>query len=210
MVQIAPQRPPGRFGEESVLLSPTELLSRDHALMERLMIVFESVIARVAEGDSSDLRPINRAAALLKEIGAEHHMVDEEELIFPKIEASGSHEDLLKTLRLQHDAGRAIFDRVLELTETGTIESLPELNEMANLCMSFNVMYRAHAAAEETVLFPALYDYATNDEILNIQAILRGQEEGMLKRPEFRRLLDSLAVIEGMAGTSDLNRFTPR
>ena len=210
MVQIAPQKHPGKFGEESVLVSPTELLSWDHAIMERLMIVFESKIASIAEGESRDLRPINHAALMLKEVGANHHMVDEERLIFPKIELSGRYDDLLKTLRLQHDRGRAILDRIIDLTRNSSVKSIAEMNEITHLCLSFTIMYRPHAALEETVIFPALYDFASNDEIMNIQAIIRGEEKGLLQNKEFGRRLDSLAIIEAQAGTSDLSRFTPR
>lgn len=209
MVQVAPQRPPGRFGEETVLISPTEMLSRDHAIAERLILVFESMIARIADGEKSDLRPINMAALMLKEVVAEHHMKDEERLIFPRIEASGQYGDLVKTLRLQHDRGRAIIDRIIDMTQKGSIENLGEMNEMVNLCLSFAIMYRPHAAVEETVIFPALYDFSSNDEILNIEAIMRGEEKGLMKNEQFRRVLDSLAEIEAQAGTADIRRFTP-
>ncbi len=210
MVQIAPQETPGRFGEESVMTSPTEMLSREHALMERLMISIESMIASIANGENMDLRPLHRAAMLMKRVGSEHHMVDEERLIFPKIETSGRHADLLRTLRLQHDKGRAIIDRVIDLTEAGGVDTIGEMNEIVRLCMSFIVMYRSHAAVEETILFPALYDFATNDEIMNIQAIMRGEEEGLMKDQKFHNMMDSLAAIEAVAGTSDISRFTPR
>ncbi|CAJ37406.1 hemerythrin domain-containing protein [Methanocella arvoryzae] len=209
MVQIAPQEPPGRFGKESVMTSPTEMLSRDHALMERLMISIESMIASIANGASMDLRPLNRAALLMKKLGAEHHMSDEERLIFPRIETSGRHEDLLKTLRLQHDRGRAIIDRIIDTTQAGGVDTVGEMNEIVRLCMSFIVMYRSHAAIEETVLFPALYDFASSDEIMNIQAIMRGEEEGLMRDQRFRNMMDSLAAIEAVAGTSDISRFTP-
>ena len=210
MVQIAPQEPPGRFGKESVMTSPTEMLSRDHALMERLMISIESMIANIANGASMDLRPLNRAALLMKKLGAEHHMADEERLIFPRLETSGRHEDLLKTLRLQHDKGRAIIDRIIDTTQAGGVDTVGEMNEIVRLCMSFIVMYRSHAAIEETVLFPALYDFTSNDEIMNIQAIMRGEEEGLMRDQRFRNMMDSLAAIEAVAGTSDISRFTPQ
>jgi hemerythrin-like domain-containing protein len=173
------------------------------------MFVFESMIARIADGENPDLKPINQAALILKELIAEHHMVDEERLIFPKIEASGRYADLLKTLRLQHDRGRAIIDRIIDMTQKGSIENIGSMNEMVNLCLSFAIMYRPHAAVEETVVFPALYDFASNDEILNIEAIMRGEEKGLMENERFRRVLDSLAEIEAQAGTADIRRFTP-
>lgn len=210
MVQIAPQEPPGRFGSESVMVSPTEMLSRDHALMERLMISIESMIARIASGEKMDLRPINMAATMLKEVGSNHHMVDEERLIFPKIETSGRHNDLLRTLRLQHDKGRAIIDRIIDQTTAGSVDTAGEMNEIVRLCISFIIMYRSHAAIEETVLFPALYDFTSNDEIMNIEAIMRGEEKGLMENKRFHKMMDSLAAIEAVAGTADINRFTPQ
>jgi hemerythrin-like domain-containing protein len=210
LVQVTRPGPPGKFGEELPSISPTEILSREHAIMERLMIVLESSIARIADGEEIDLFPVNHAAITIKEFGADHHMVDEEQFIFPKLREAGTMDRLVDTLELQHDKGREIIGRIIDLTRAGHIDDLGRLNELASLCMSFVIMYRPHAAWEETVVFPALYDIATENYIDNINLRMHDEERAIMSDPGLRRLMDNLRKIEKEAGTSELERFTPQ
>lgn len=177
--------------------------------MGRLMIVFESVIARLTEDAGTDLLPVNHAAIMIREVGAGHHMVDEEELIFPKIREAGTMDRLLDTLETQHDRAREMIDGIIDLTRTGSIRDLADINEMANLCMSFVIMYRPHSAWEETVLFPKLYDVATENYIDNLHTRMQSEEHELMSNAGFRRLMANLVKIEEAAGTGDLARFTP-
>lgn len=209
LVQVTRPEPPGKFGEERPSISPTELLSREHAIMERLMIVLESGVARIADGEAVDLFPINHAAITIKTFGTDHHMVDEEQFIFPKLLEAGTMDSLIDTLELQHDKGREIIGRIIEMTRAGHLDDLGQLNELAGYCMSFVIMYRPHAAWEETVVFPALYDIATENYIDNIKMRMRDEERSLMSDPGLHRLMDNLRKIEKAAGTSELGRFTP-
>ncbi len=209
LVQVTRPEPPGKFGEELPTISPTELLSREHAIMERLMLVIESGVARIASGEVVDLFPINHAAITIKVFGADHHMVDEEQFVFPKLREAGTMDSLVDTLELQHDKGREIIGRIIDLTRAGHIDDLGRLNELAKLCMSFVIMYRPHAAWEETVVFPALYEIATENYIDNINLRMHDEERTLMSDPGLHRLMDNLRKIEGAAGTSELGRFTP-
>lgn len=210
LVQVTRPEPPGKFGEELPSISPTEILSREHAIMERLMIVLESEVARIANGEGIDLFPVNHAAITIKAFGADHHMVDEEQFIFPKLREAGTMDSLVDTLELQHDKGREIIGRIIDLTRAGHIEDPGHLNELASLCMSFVIMYRPHAAWEETVVFPALYDISTENYIDNINMRMHEEERALMSDPGMHRLMDNLHKIEKAAGTSELERFTPR
>lgn len=202
-------RPPGEFGEESPLISPTEILAREHAMIGRLMIAMESMIARLVDDPETDLFPINHAAIAIKEFGTEHHMADEEQFIFPKLREAGLLEDLIGTLTVQHERARLMIGRIIALTRAGHVDDLGQRNEIANLCMSFVIMYRAHAAREETVVFPALYDAVTENYIDNIGKRMRDEERGLMSDPGLRKLMDNLRKIEAAAGTAELARFTP-
>ncbi|MGA9141127.1 MAG: hemerythrin domain-containing protein [Methanocella sp.] len=209
LVQVTRPEPPGKFGEELPSISPTEILSREHAIMERLMIVLESEVARIIEGEEVDLFPINHAAITIKTFGADHHMVDEEQFVFPKLRESGTMDKLVDTLEIQHDKGRELISRIIDLTRAGHIDDIAQINELAGLCMSFVIMYRPHAAWEETVAFPALYEIATENYIDNINMRMHDEERTLMSDPGLRRLMDNLRKIEEAAGTSDLGCFTP-
>jgi hemerythrin-like domain-containing protein len=202
-------QPPGGSGEESPLVSPMEILSRGHAIMERLMIAMESIVARLIDDPGTDVFPLNHAAVAIKEFGAAHHMADEERYLFPKLREAGVMERLIGTLEVQHDRARSITDRLITLTCTGHIDDIGQRNEIAELCMGFIVMYRAHAAREETVLFPAFYEVATENYVDNIGMRMRDEERTLMGDPGLRKLMDNLHRIEAKAGTAELARFTP-
>lgn len=210
LVQVTRPQPPGKFGEELPSISPTEILSREHAIMERLMIVLESGVASIVDGGDTDLFPINHAAITIKEFGADHHMVDEEQFIFPKLREAGTMDKLVDTLEIQHDKGRELIGRIIDLTRSGHIDDPGRLNELAGHCMSFVIMYRPHAAWEETVVFPALYDIASENYIDNINLRMHDEERSLMSDPGLRKLMDNLRKIERAAGTADLGSFTPR
>jgi hemerythrin-like domain-containing protein len=210
LVQVTRPEPPGKFGEELPSISPTEILSREHAIMERLMIVLESEVARIANGEDIDLFPVNHAAITIKAFGADHHMVDEEQFIFPKLREAGTMDSLVDTLELQHDKGREIIGRIIDLTRAGHIEDPGHLNELISLCLSFVIMYRPHAAWEETVVFPGLYDISTENYIDNINMRMHEEERALMSDPGLHRLMDNLRKIEKAAGTSELEHFTPQ
>lgn len=199
---------PGKFGEERPLIAPTEILSREHAIIERIMIAMESMIAQLVDDPGIDVFPINHAAVTINEFGALHHMVDEERFLFPKLRVAGVAVSLVDTLQVQHDQGRQMVGRIIELTRERHVADINRAAELADLCMSFVTMYRAHAAWEETVAFPALYDVAPRNYIDDIGRRMRDEERGMMSDVGLRKLMDNLGKIEAAAGTADLARFT--
>jgi hemerythrin-like domain-containing protein len=201
--------PPGKFGEELPLISPTEILSREHAVIERLMIAMESMIARAIDDPAIDLHPVNHAAITIDRFGALHHMVDEERFLFPRFREAGVAVPLIDALQAQHDRGRQMVGRIIELTRPGRIDDLGLRNEVIELCMSFIIMYRAHAAWEETVAFPAFYEIVSRDYVDDAGRQMREEERGLMSDAGLRKLMDNVGQIEAAAGTADLARFTP-
>ena len=201
--------PPGKFGEELPLISPTEILSREHAIIERVMIAMENLVAELIDDPGIDVFPINHAAITINEFGAQHHMVDEEQFLFPKFREAGVAIPLVDTLQAQHDRGRQLIGRIIELTRGRHLDDIGQVNELTDLCMSFMIMYRAHAAWEETVAFPAFYDLVPENYVDNIGRRMRDEEQGMMSDPGLHKLMDNLRQIEEAAGTAELARFTP-
>jgi hemerythrin-like domain-containing protein len=206
---VTKPRPPGKFGEELPFITPTEILSREHAIIERVMIVMESMVARMIDNPGIDVYPINHAAITINEFGAKHHMVDEEKFLFPKFREAGVAIPLVDTLQAQHDRGRLLIGRIIDLTREQHIADVNQAAEVADLCMSFLIMYRAHAAWEETVAFPALYDVVDRNYVDNIGRQMRDEEQGLMSDVGLHKLMDNLAKLEQEAGTADLSRFTP-
>lgn len=208
-IQVSAPRTPGKFGEAPREESIAEMLSTEHAIIERLMSVFEAMIGRACMDSNVDLMPLNHAAIMIKELGPDHHMKFEEDHVFPKFRNAGRLSDLVGVLKQQHDRGASILNSIIDMTRTGRIEDERSLNQLSNLCMSFVVMYRLHAAREETELFPALYDACSNDEMRDLADRMRDYQQKILGDKGLHRLIDKLSEIESVAGTSDLSRFTP-
>jgi hemerythrin-like domain-containing protein len=208
MLAALPQ-PPISLGIESPLISPTEILSREHAILDRLMIAIESLIAGLINNPEADVSHLNLAAITVKDFGAAHHMAFEERYLFPKLRDAGVLEHLIDTLGVQHDRAREILDQIITLTGEGKIGDPDWRNEVVGLCMGFVVMYRAHAAREETVLFPTFYEVVTENFVDNIGMRLRDEERSLAGGTGLGGLMDNLRRIEDAAGTAELQRFTP-
>src|SRR5262249_46375864 len=99
---------------------------------------------------------LQKTAKLFRTFGEEYHEKKlEETYIFPAVKRMGGPAASLPDILVaQHQRGREITDYILAVTkgakvDTGNVESL------AKMLDSFVLMYRHHAAREDTVVFPA-------------------------------------------------------
>ena len=74
----------------------------------------------------------------------------EEEFIFPRFEKAGHDVELTRVLRIQHDAGRALTERILHAAKS--IDAT-ERAELPDILGQFTTMYLPHISREDSVLF---------------------------------------------------------
>lgn len=199
---------PAWASERSMSVSAPEALSREHGMLTRLLLAIDNVVNNAIEDRNTDLSPINSASRAIQAVVADHHMAFEEQNIYPRMEQIDYLNSMTETLEGQHDDARVINKMVLDMTRGGKVKGKSELDELTLLTKSFKEMITAHAAWEETVIFPAMYDLLSERDMSDINKKFLEAEQKLLGNKGIVEIYRNIDDIEEAAGTHDLSMFT--
>lgn len=195
-------------GEEE-MVSPNEDLMREHGLLQRMLIIYDTAMQHFSDLEDFDPALVNQTAYIIRNFIEDYHEKLEEEHVFPRLEKAGRLTDLTAILRNQHQAGRKVTERILFLTKDGKMPEGKELEELINRLRSFNIMYRPHEAREDTVLFPAFKEVVSENEYNSLGEDFEEIEHQKFGQDGFDLMVEKVSDLEKKAGTYDLNKFTP-
>jgi hemerythrin-like domain-containing protein len=164
------QRPEHGFDE------PLGLLSDCHRRIEHFLSVLSTITDRAAGAAlDSALRAELQGALTYFETAAPRHTADEEESLFPRLQASQDPQacaalDLVR--RLEHDHREAenhhaVVDR-LGRQWLDDVLSKDEHDELQQRLARLRALYQAHIAVEDAELFPAAARVLSSNEITEI------------------------------------------
>lgn len=202
------QRNAKEVKEEEV--SPAEDLMREHGVLKRVLLVYEEAIRRI--GARQDVPPdaIKDAANVVRTFIEDYHEKLEEDYLFPRFEKAGQLTDLTAVLRAQHQAGRHVTGRILQLATTQTLKDPQSAGSLRGLLYQFCRMYAPHEAREDTVLFPAFRKLVSRQEYGALGEDFEKKEHELFGEGGFDKMVDRVAAIEKTLGIYDLSQFTPK
>ena len=194
-------------GEE---VTATEDLMREHGVLRRALLVYSETIPKLG-GNPSSLVPdmLQRTAKLFRAFGEDYHEKKlEEAYIFPVLKkAGGPVSGLTDILIEQHQRGRKITDYILAVTHGAKLESKNAV-PLAKALESFVLMYRNHAAREDTIIFPAWKKALTDKEYDEMGEKFEEIEHQQFGEDGFDKAVREIGDIEKALGFSDLAHFT--
>lgn len=191
-------------------ISPAEDLMREHGLFERILLIYEHSIQQFKNSKAIDQQTLNNVAKIVRAFIENYHSKLEEDQVFPRFEKAGKLVELVTILRSQHQAGREITDKVLELTATD--KKLDDKNSgmLANSLKQFINMYRPHIAREDTVLFPAMHDIIPRRDYESLGEQFEDREQELFGQNGFEKTVQQIAEIEKTLGIYELSQFSPK
>jgi hemerythrin-like domain-containing protein len=198
-------------GDEKV--TPGEDLMQEHGVLKRILLVYGEAIRRIDAGPGKqDLppEPVKSAAELVRSFVEDYHEKNEENFLFPRFRQSRKLVDLVDTLYAQHQAGRKVTARIIDLATLPNLRDADKSRELADRMRSFIRMYEVHEAREDTVLFPAFRDMLTKREYDALGEQFEKEEHRHFGADGFDLAVDKIAGIEKQLGIYDLAQFTPR
>lgn len=198
----------GKKSEEEDV-STNEDLMREHGVLKRILIIYDEAANRLKNGTAVNLSLLNRSATLIKTFIEDYHEKLEEDHLFPRFEKAGQLTDLTKVLRLQHQKGRLLTQRILTNTKRQNLSQAERMLLMGDM-QSFIRMYSPHEAREDTVLFPALHKLISRHEYDALGEDFEKIEKQHFAGDGFDMAVDQVTAIEKALGIYDLNLFTPR
>src|SRR3954463_14605270 len=132
-------------GDEGQQISPPEDLMQEHGLLNRILLIYDFNRTQLINKQNIQQEALYDAAQIIKTFVEDYHEKQEEDYLFPRFEKANQLTDLVSVLRQQHQAGRNITDRIIQLTRSSA-RTDNENGILIQLLTSFNVMYRPHEA----------------------------------------------------------------
>lgn len=181
---------------------------REHGVLDRLLLIYEAGIRKFSAGEDFDTAVLSDAANVVREFIQDYHEKSEEDEIFPRFKKAGKMVELVDTLLAQHDAGRKLTDTILKAAP-GSRQGGENRERLVAAMRRFIVMYRPHAAREDTDLFPKLKDVVSVNEYDSLAELFEKKEHELFGEDGFEKIIDRVAELEKKLGIHDLSRFTP-
>jgi hemerythrin-like domain-containing protein len=196
--------------EEGGEVTAAEDLMREHGVLRRALLVYTAAANKLRASPAS-VPPdaLQKTAKLFRAFGEDYHEKKlEEPYIFPAVKKAGgpaaSYPDILI---VQHDRGREITDYILSVTQ-GAKLGAANAEPLARAMESLILMYRNHAAREDTIVFPAWKKTLPEKELDEMGEKFEEIEHQQFGEDGFDNAVKQIGEIEGMLGLTDISQFT--
>jgi hemerythrin-like domain-containing protein len=189
-------------------VTPAEDLMREHALLSRLLLIYEKLIPAVSPGSAWPSAEVGVATEIIQTFIEDYHEKLEEDHLFPRFQKAGKLVELTHTLKAQHDAGRSLTAAIRRFADKPATLSDPA--QAADPMKQFIRMYRPHAARESTVLFPQIAPLLGEKEYRDLGEKFEDIEHDRFPQGGFEGMVTRVEELEKKLGLYDLNQFTPK
>ena len=188
----------------------TEDLMREHGVLNRILLIYEEGLRRLRTKEDVAPEVFHSAATLVRTFVEDYHEKLEENYIFPEFEKKKRLVDLVKILRMQHQAGRTMTDVILRNAVADRFRRDDRRGQLVLSVEAFIRMYRPHEAREDTVLFPAIHKILPAKQIKELGEQFEKEEDKLFGEEGFEKTVDRVAAIEKQLGIYNLSQFTPK
>jgi hemerythrin-like domain-containing protein len=194
-------------GKEEVPVTPPEDLMREHAVLSRLLLIYERALTSGTRPADWPMSQLAEAVRLIRTFIEDYHEKLEENYVFPRFQKAGRLTDLTAVLLQQHQAGRQVTDAIVRQIEQAG--SLSDMKPLANNLAAFIRMYRPHAARESTVLFPQIGAVVPPKEYDEMGDKFEEIEHQKFGQAGFEGVVEKVGELEKSLGIYELASFTP-
>jgi hemerythrin-like domain-containing protein len=196
-------------GEKDEEVTAAEDLMREHGVLRRALNVYAELARRLEAGARAiDSAALADAAKLFRDFGEDYHeRMLEEAFVFPDVRKDGGpNEKLVDALLAQHQRGREITDYVQRVASRSKIGGAAK--PLGRALFAMTRMYNAHAAWEDTVIFPAWKERQTKGKLDEFAGKFEDIEREKFGKDGFEDAVARIAKIEAAFGLGDLAAFT--
>lgn len=91
---------------------------REDGMLDRVLPVYDHFIRQIDQKQDLTPEAISSAASIIRSFVEDYHQKQEEQFLFPRFEKAGVLTDLVPGLKVQHQAGRTLTDRIMSLAKS--------------------------------------------------------------------------------------------
>jgi hemerythrin-like domain-containing protein len=191
-------------------VTATEDLMREHGVLRRALLVYSAAAIKL-RGNPSAIAPdaLQKTAKLFRAFGEEYHEKKlEEAFIFPAVKKAGGEAATYPDILIaQHNRGREITDYIISVTQ-GAKLGPGNAEPLAKSFEAFVLMYRNHAAREDTIIFPAWKETMTGKQLDEMNDRFEDIEHQQFGEDGFEDAVKQISAIESSLGVADIAQFT--
>src|SRR5436853_3450951 len=193
-------------------VTATEDLMREHGVLRRALLVYTEAALKLRSNPSAiDPGALQKTAKLFRAFGEDYHEKKlEEAYIFPAVknskENAGAYANIVDTLTAQHQRGREITDYIVEVASCQKLTNDSE--PLARTLDSFVLMYRNHAAREDTIIFPAWKKTLSARQLDEMNDKFEDIEHEQFGEDGYELAVKQIGDIETSLSLADLAQFT--
>jgi len=182
-------------------VSPAEDLMREHGVLKRVLLIYREIINRIDARQDFPPDVVVGSAKLIRTFVEDYHEKLEEDYLFPRFRKANKLVDLVDVLYQQHQKGRILTDRTLQLAS--------QRSELRSVLLPFVRMYEPHEAREDTVLFPEFRKIVSKHEYDALGEEFEKKENELFHGDGFEKNVDAVTKLEKQLGIYELAKFTP-
>jgi hemerythrin-like domain-containing protein len=190
-------------------VSPAEDLMREHGVLKRVLLIYRDVINRIDAKRDFPADVVASSAKLIRSFVEDYHEKLEEDYLFPRFRKANKLVALVDVLKVQHEKGRILTERIIAATSQGKLDDRRRADLRGDL-HQFVRMYEPHEAREDTVLFPAFRKIVSKHEYDALGEEFEKKENQLFHGDGFEKNVDAVARLEKALGIEDLSQFTPK
>jgi hemerythrin-like domain-containing protein len=183
---------------------------REHGILKRVLLIYREVINRIDSKRDFPPEVVMSSARLIRAFVEDYHEKLEEDYLFPRFKKANTLVDLTDTLLQQHQKGRVLTDRTMQLATAAALKDAAKRADLRNLLYEFVRMYEPHEAREDTVLFPAFKKIVSKHEYAALGDEFEKKENQIFHGDGFEKNVDAVAKLEKDLGIYELSQFTPK
>lgn len=175
---------------------------REHGIAERVILIHERAAGLLEGNERFDAGLVGESACIVMRVIHGKHEVEEEKVLFPVVKRAPEAGGLVEVLRRQHAKGRALTALIGANVTRERLQQRDEVRRLIAALRSFGSMYRAHAAYENTLIYPVFRESRDVGEYRAASAQLRADEREIGEADDAHAICARLDHIEQALGLS--------
>ena len=174
----------------------TEDLMKEHALVTRILIIYDKCVEILSESPIlSTISIVKQTAQIVRNFVENYHEYIEETYIFPLFSNDKKYDILIKELIHQHTISREITSSIIT-----DIENIENIKNVIDNIKKFNKIYVAHINVEDLSLIKNVRSHISEDEFIKLSKKFDEIEDEKLGKHGFKKILKELILIEHKLG----------
>jgi hemerythrin-like domain-containing protein len=194
---------------EPVRIAPPEYLLREHAVLERILVIYETGAQRLST-ETFSTKVLSSAADLIRDVIEDHHMRLEEAHVFARFQQRNQQMNLVQTLVSQHRAAREVTDTIRDHANERSLRDNTRRGMLIAALQSYVRLSRPHDAHEGSTLFPQFHAILSAHESDAVAEEFERAERRKFGADGYERVVAQIAQLETQVNLADLSQFTPR